>query len=106
MARPWGSPRASRNHERESRVKIAVTGGTGFVGRHLARSLSLGGHSLVLVARGLDRRDETVRHLAQTSFVPIGIDDEDSRSEEHTSELQSRPHLVCRLLLDKKKKMI
>src|SRR5690554_7352110 len=28
----------------------------------------------------------------------------DTRSEEHTSELQSRPHLVCRLLLEKKKK--
>src|SRR5690554_7412035 len=28
------------------------------------------------------------------------------RSEEHTSELQSRPHLVCRLLLEKKKKKI
>src|SRR5690554_7563905 len=28
---------------------------------------------------------------------------EDARSEEHTSELQSRPHLVCRLLLEKKK---
>src|SRR5690554_5062963 len=28
----------------------------------------------------------------------------DHRSEEHTSELQSRPHLVCRLLLEKKKK--
>src|SRR3989442_11857138 len=28
----------------------------------------------------------------------------DRRSEEHTSELQSRPHLVCRLLLEKKKK--
>src|SRR3989442_7102963 len=27
------------------------------------------------------------------------------RSEEHTSELQSRPHLVCRLLLEKKKKL-
>src|SRR5690554_7638036 len=27
----------------------------------------------------------------------------DLRSEEHTSELQSRPHLVCRLLLEKKK---
>src|SRR3989442_6134404 len=27
----------------------------------------------------------------------------DDRSEEHTSELQSRPHLVCRLLLEKKK---
>src|SRR6266498_3920550 len=29
-----------------------------------------------------------------------------ARSEEHTSELQSRPHLVCRLLLEKKKKKI
>src|SRR5437870_8826738 len=28
------------------------------------------------------------------------------RSEEHTSELQSRGHLVCRLLLEKKKKQI
>src|SRR5690554_7788214 len=32
------------------------------------------------------------------AFEPI------PRSEEHTSELQSRPHLVCRLLLEKKKK--
>src|SRR5436305_7739062 len=31
----------------------------------------------------------------------ITVDHE--RSEEHTSELQSRPHLVCRLLLEKKK---
>src|SRR2546422_2462097 len=30
----------------------------------------------------------------------------DGRSEEHTSELQSRLHLVCRLLLEKKKKKI
>src|SRR3989442_7477235 len=29
-----------------------------------------------------------------------------ARSEEHTSELQSRPHLVCRLLLEKKKREI
>src|SRR5690554_2818618 len=29
---------------------------------------------------------------------------ESVQSEEHTSELQSRPHLVCRLLLEKKKK--
>src|SRR3989442_7687015 len=28
------------------------------------------------------------------------------RSEEHTSELQSRPHLVCRLLLEKKKTVL
>src|SRR2546422_4822788 len=38
-----------------------------------------------------------------------GCDDRDARleggrSEEHTSELQSRLHLVCRLLLEKKKK--
>src|SRR3989442_8101402 len=31
-------------------------------------------------------------------------DRDEGRSEEHTSELQSRPHLVCRLLLEKKKK--
>src|SRR3989442_6000740 len=34
-------------------------------------------------------------HLAAVAVVV--------RSEEHTSELQSRPHLVCRLLLEKKK---
>src|SRR3989442_5166687 len=35
----------------------------------------------------------------------FGIDTfgSECRSEEHTSELQSRPHLVCRLLLEKKK---
>src|SRR3712207_7206738 len=31
-------------------------------------------------------------------------DGDDARSEEHTSELQSRQYLVCRLLLEKKKK--
>src|SRR2546422_1942553 len=33
-----------------------------------------------------------------------GLGRDDPRSEEHTSELQSRLHLVCRLLLEKKKK--
>src|SRR5258707_15126653 len=33
-----------------------------------------------------------------------GVRDEVVRSEEHTSELQSRQYLVCRLLLEKKKK--
>src|SRR3989442_4969161 len=41
------------------------------------------------------------RWLAQTDSGAWG---ELVRSEEHTSELQSRPHLVCRLLLGKKKK--
>src|SRR3989442_368669 len=37
-----------------------------------------------------------------TSNVVFGGIGHDERSEEHTSELQSRPHLVCRLLLEKK----
>src|SRR5690625_5723019 len=37
---------------------------------------------------------------AENASAPADID----RSEEHTSELQSRGHLVCRLLLEKKKK--
>src|SRR5947208_11166015 len=38
--------------------------------------------------------------------VARSIDPIDIRSEEHTSELQSPDHLVCRLLLEKKKKNI
>src|SRR2546429_2264908 len=37
-------------------------------------------------------------------FAPVS--DEEIRSEEHTSELQSRLHLVCRLLLEKKKPQV
>src|SRR2546422_1454659 len=36
---------------------------------------------------------------AEDDLAPLGV----HRSEEHTSELQSRLHLVCRLLLEKKK---
>src|SRR5207253_5120905 len=39
--------------------------------------------------------------LAKYKAVPVG-----ERSEEHTSELQSRGHLVCRLLLEKKNGML
>src|SRR2546422_7398482 len=42
------------------------------------------------------------RSRAEYEIVATGTSDE--RSEEHTSELQSRLHLVCRLLLEKKKK--
>src|SRR5258708_25505031 len=38
-----------------------------------------------------------------SSAAPAAIDDDRLRSEEHTSELQSPDHLVCRLLLEKKK---
>src|SRR5437660_3614051 len=43
------------------------------------------------------RRSGRRRRAAVTNPPPI------ERSEEHTSELQSRGHLVCRLLLEKKK---
>src|SRR5690554_7389869 len=36
------------------------------------------------------------------AFLYVGQPLGEPRSEEHTSELQSRPHLVCRLLLEKK----
>src|SRR5690625_6885376 len=36
--------------------------------------------------------------------LTVGTDRSPGRSEEHTSELQSRGHLVCRLLLEKKKR--
>src|SRR5690625_5561718 len=39
-----------------------------------------------------------------TNKIEKNIADKKERSEEHTSELQSRGHLVCRLLLEKKKK--
>src|SRR5947209_18227281 len=38
------------------------------------------------------------------SAVLPGVSAGETRSEEHTSELQSRQYLVCRLLLEKKKK--
>src|SRR5690606_41707466 len=42
----------------------------------------------------------TLRHLFRK---PITLEYPEVRSEEHTSELQSRENLVCRLLLEKKK---
>src|SRR5258708_20145023 len=42
-------------------------------------------------------RDSHLPHLKQAFFREIDV-----RSEEHTSELQSPDHLVCRLLLEKK----
>src|SRR5690625_6242853 len=47
-----------------------------------------------------------VLFAAKISEIPIRyyINGLKPRSEEHTSELQSRGHLVCRLLLEKKKK--
>src|SRR5690349_24043459 len=42
--------------------------------------------------------------LFNTETIPLSCSRSGPRSEEHTSELQSRRELVCRLLLEKKKK--
>src|SRR2546425_6360701 len=47
--------------------------------------------------------DTLVKDLQPTVATSLGYTDR-SRSEEHTSELQSLAYLVCRLLLEKKKK--
>src|SRR2546427_4437386 len=61
----------------------------------LFRSLDRLGHKL-----GVRRRADLVRYALETGLITA----EKSRSEEHTSELQSQSNLVCRLLLEKKKK--
>src|SRR2546422_4348636 len=81
------------------------------------RSGSRTDHARVLEARhlaraarpALGRRGEHDRHLAAGEGAQVRVERDPraldaDRSEEHTSELQSRLHLVCRLLLEKKKK--
>src|SRR5437870_13552418 len=69
----------------------------------------LGGESARL-RRGWEGRSRSSRScLWSTKSCPSSgcappADGHDFRSEEHTSELQSGGHLVCRLLLEKKKK--
>src|SRR3712207_8638217 len=62
-----------------------------FAADALAARLVAGHHAL---RRGQDRGAHAAEHLGDLAVV---------RSEEHTSELQSRQYLVCRLLLEKKK---
>src|SRR2546425_8661144 len=51
------------------------------------------------------RRDLSPGSLKLNVFRPARISSMACRSEEHTSELQSLAYLVCRLLLEKKKKI-
>src|SRR3989442_11609379 len=60
-----------------------------------------------IMGRATDRATIQFRMLNRSKgpavWAPRAQCDRTLRSEEHTSELQSRPHLVCRLLLEKKK---
>lgn len=55
-------------------MRIAITGGTGFVGRNIARRLLENGHEVVLIARGNDRTDLSIQQLANAQFVPLSLD--------------------------------
>src|SRR5256885_12715992 len=65
----------------------------------------------VCIGETLDlfRAQFAAKEIAVKMEFPDGADevmaDQDKRSEEHTSELQSPCNLVCRLLLEKKKKV-
>src|SRR3989442_11739536 len=83
----------------------------------LFRSLSPNTYALFLEHRLSLMADEQVVHVVCVLFLLRQdsleqhargrvLAQEEERSEEHTSELQSRPHLVCRLLLEKKTKIV
>src|SRR5690625_5716916 len=69
---------------------------------HAALPISSGSSCTVPAGRADDSMESSLRlpYLAGKLF-----EEGYQRSEEHTSELQSRGHLVCRLLLEKKKKV-
>src|SRR2546422_6040087 len=80
----------------------------------LFRSLRLAPPLIIAEAeldQGMDALEEAFAQLEKNPAAMIvrhlGIAEGrcETRSEEHTSELQSRLHLVCRLLLEKKKKI-
>src|SRR3712207_7882338 len=58
--------------------------------------------TVMLVERAADPHDIAIDHLVGL-IAPLQRQGDAERSEEHTSELQSRQYLVCRLLLEKKK---
>lgn len=59
-------------------MKIAITGGTGFVGRSLARELVGRGHQVVIIARGVDRTDDSIRSAEGMEFHALTLDDVDA----------------------------
>src|SRR5439155_26115558 len=61
------------------------------------------GRKDLFVTTGIYRRQNDLDYIASLDSIPVGTEvirpTINARSEEHTSELQSRGHLVCRLLL-------
>src|SRR3712207_8331423 len=68
---------------------------------HLGRDRQLPFAPAVRIDPQLDQRERILRRPRLIARLP----EANRRSEEHTSELQSRQYLVCRLLLEKKKNL-
>jgi NADH dehydrogenase len=58
-------------------MKIAITGGTGFIGGHLARDLVARGHEVVLIARGIEVPDALLASLDHSSLVRASVTEAD-----------------------------
>jgi len=56
-------------------VKIAITGGTGFVGSHFAKQVLAEGHDVVLLSRGANRQDSALNASARVTRVSSDLSD-------------------------------
>src|SRR5690625_6879547 len=70
--------------------------------RYLPLQAQKGDHAFFLKKDALEIQFEETDYLIIPHAAIVAIVRSSERSEEHTSELQSRGHLVCRLLLEKK----
>src|SRR5436309_15269114 len=59
-------------------MRVAITGGTGFVGGHLAAALAASGHEALVLARGIDRRPwaQEVLRLPGVTLAQASIQDQ------------------------------
>ena len=58
-------------------MKIAITGGTGFIGGHLAQDLVQRGHEVVLIARGFEKPDPRLGTLDHATLVEASVTNTD-----------------------------
>src|SRR3712207_8181038 len=97
---PWTADTASTAHPRSRRGSVAAADPAGSSPpdqREVLHHCGRGGHRSLPRPRLTDAHDPVLQDTRIQTFP------DQVRSEEHTSELQSRQYLVCRLLLEKKK---